>query len=144
MDDAVDPGQQRTVPVDPPVHVETFASHYTLTWKSNGFASFIEAVQDVDSIPSSATVVTENPDIAGRQQHELTTLDVEKVNPRYIQVQPSVPWTLSWERRTWPIVSVSGTPPPEYCRDIHLATTGCSVWRDGAFAQLERMTASVR
>lgn len=144
MDAAVNPGQQRTIPVDPPVHVETFATHCTVTWKANGIMSFVEAVLDTDGVPPSATVVTEGPDVAGRQQHELTGLDVEATDPRYIQVQPPVPWALSWECRTRPVVSVSGTPPPAHCRDIHRATTSCSAWHDGALTQLKQMTGSVR
>lgn len=144
MDESTEPEQPRTVPVDPRIHVETFATHCTVTWKANGLVPFIETVRDIDSGPVPAAVVTDSPDVAGRQQHELETFDAESTTATYAQVQPSAPWTLSWERRTWPVVSVSGTPSPELCRDIHQGTTDCSGWDDDALARLARMTAPVR
>lgn len=144
MEDPAESGQQRTVPVTPPIHVETFATHYTVTWKANGLVSFIKAARDIDTIPLSTTVVTDSPDVAGRQQHDLSTLNCEASKAIFVSLQPPRPWTVSWERRTWPIVSVSGTPSPRLCRDIHQATTDCSGWNDSALTQLERMTASVR
>jgi hypothetical protein len=144
MEDPAESGQQRTVPVTPTIHVETFATHYTVTWKANGLVPFIKAARDIDTIPPSTTVVTDSPDVAGRQQHELPTLDCEASKATFVSLQPPWPWTLSWERRTWPVVSASGTPSARLCRDIHQATTDCSRWDDSALAQLERMTASVR
>lgn len=144
MDDATQSGQQRTVPVNPSIHVETFATHCTVRWKASGLVPFTEAARDVDNIPPSTTVVTNSPDVAGRQQHELSTLGGERSKATFVSLQPPAPWTLSWERWTWHIVSVSGTPSPGLCRDIHRATTDCSGWYDGALVRVERMTASVR
>jgi len=35
----------QTIPVDPAIHVETFATHQTLTWKAGSRSQFTEAVR---------------------------------------------------------------------------------------------------
>jgi hypothetical protein len=142
MDDASDESRGRTIPVDPPVHVETFATHCTLTWTADGLPAFLAGVRALECLSPSDSVVTDRRDTAGRQRRELSDVGAVTDAIRYLRVEPPTPWTLSWERRTWPVVSVSGTPPPEPPRDLHRATTNCAGWDDGAFAALENVTAS--
>lgn len=137
-------GQRRTVPVDPPVHVETFATHCTLTWKANGLPPFVDTVRALDAVPAAASVVVDDKNTAGRTEQQLAALDELRDTIRYLRVAPPTGWTLSWERRTWPVVSLSGTPSPELCRRVHRGTTDCSQWTDEALATLENVTAAVR
>lgn len=137
-------GQRRSVPVVPPVHVETFATHYTATWKADGLSRFVETVRGIDAIPPTSAVVVDRTDTAGRERRELSDIAVDGGATTYVRVEPPTPWTLSWERRTWPVVSVSGTPAPERCRDIHRSTTDCPGWRDADVETLDRLTASIR
>lgn len=130
---------EQTIPVEPAVHVETFATHCTLTWKAGPLARFITALESVDTIPSTASVVVDDSSIAGRKRCRATALEARE-SVRYLRVDPDRPWSLSWERRTWPVVSVSGTPPPALCRRVHLRTTDCDVWADNAIEALGRAT----
>lgn len=142
MDDASEETYGRTIPVDPPVHVETFATHCTLTWKADELSAFLAGVRALEGVAPSAVAVTDRRDTAGRQRRELSDIEAATDTITYLRIEPPMPWTLSWERRTWPVVSVSGAPPPEPSRDLHLATTDCAGWDDGAFAALENVTAS--
>lgn len=145
--DMVDEGgpdsQQRTVSVEPRVHVETFATHCTVTWKANGLEQFVPAVRDLDCLSSTAPTVVDATDTAGRVRTELSAINASDV-VTYLRIEPDASWALAWERRTWPVVSLSGTPSPERCRAVHLATTDCSSWDDDAVRTLAQMTASVR
>lgn len=137
-------GRRRTVPVEPPIHVETFAQHCSLTWKAAGLARFIETVRSLDGVPGDSTAVMDATDIAGRQQCRLSALDPSRDTVTYVRVEPPASWTLSWERRTWPVVVLTGTPTPELCRSLHLATTECRVWDGAALEALDGMTGHLR
>lgn len=130
----------RTIPVDPTIHVETFATHQTLTWKAGGRSQFIEAIRLLDAVPSAASVVVDDTTIAGRQHRSLSGIDIESDTVTYLRIEPEAPWTLSWEQRTQPIVSVSGTPPEALSRRVHRRTTDCSEWSGEAITTLHRLT----
>lgn len=125
----------RTVPVSPPVHVETFATHATVTWKAGSLARFLDGLGSLDSIPPAASTVVDETSTGGRERHPLTGVDASET-VQYLRVEPDAPWTLSWERRTWPVVSVSGTPPPALCRGLHVQTTDCEEWSGNAVRTL--------
>jgi hypothetical protein len=132
--------RRRTVPVDPEVHVETFATHHTLTWKAGDLSQFVTAIHAVDPVTPTTPTIVNDTAIAGRQQHPLSDTNVESTTIEYLRIEPDAPWTLSWEQRTFPVVSLSGTPPATLCRRIHLRTTDCSTWSDEAFEILRQLT----
>ena len=45
--------RRRTVPVEPPIRVEVFASHYSLTWKADGLGRVLDTVRGTDAIAAS-------------------------------------------------------------------------------------------
>lgn len=137
-------GHGRTVPVEPTIHVETFANHCSLTWTADGLATFVGAVRGLATVSAEATTIVDATDTPGRQQRRLSALDPDLDTVRYVRVEPSPPWTVSWEQRTWPVVSLSGTPTPALCRSIHTATTGCQAWDGAALDAVESMTSRVR
>jgi len=130
-----DTGEQ-PISVSPTVHLEAFATHSTATWKAGSLAQCIETLQTSECIEPTATVVVDDTTTAGREQHA-----VDDITPtetiRYLRVTPAASWTLSWEQRTWPVVSMSGTLSAEACHQMHLGTTECSEWPDTATANLK-------
>lgn len=140
MTDGESNDHRRTVPVTPEVHLETFATHRTLTWKAGGLSQFVAAVRAINAVTSTAPAVANDTAIAGRQRHHLSDIDGRRDTIEYLRIDPDAPWTLSWERRTWPVVSISGTPAATLCRRVHLRTTDCSGWSDEAFETLSQLT----
>ena len=134
-------GSEQTIPVEPTVHVETFATHCTLTWKAGPLAGFLTAVDTIDGVPPAAPVVVDDTSSAGRERCRAPEVDPQET-VRYLRVEPKKPWTLFWEQRTWPVVSLSGTPPPALCRRLHLRTTDCDGWADDAVQTLARVVAN--
>ena len=132
----------RSLSVQPTVHVETFASHYTVTWKAEPLSQFVTAVQHYEFVTPDATAVIDTVDTAGRQQQAVRDLSAETAI-QYVRVEPQSAWTASWERRTSPIVSVSGAPNPTVCRDLHQATTTCEAWPSAAVEELEAIAESI-
>lgn len=132
---------EQTVPVEPPVHVERFPTHCTVTWKAGPLAQFVTALGAVDRVPPTASVVVDDASTAGRERQRVTDVGANET-VRYLRVEPDTPWSLSWERRTWPVVSVSGAPPPALCRCLHLRTTDCEEWPDGALETFTRVGSS--
>jgi hypothetical protein len=130
----------RRIPVDPVIHVETFATHRTLTWKAGGRSQFVEAARALDAVPSTASVVVDDTTVAGRQHHSVSDLESVSKTTMYLRIEPDASWTLSWEQRTDPIVSVSGTPSATFCRRLHCYTTDCSEWCDEAVETLQSLT----
>lgn len=139
MSDQETPTADTTLPVTPSMHVETFPSHYTATWKATSLAEAISAIKSDRAISSTAPVIVDETTTAGRQQQlvgEITASDTL----RYLRVDPESPWTLSLEQRTWPVVSVSGAPPPTFCQRIHIRTTTCTDWPAAAVTGLSQLT----
>ena len=130
----------RRLPVDPPVHVETFATHCSLTWTADGLGRFLAAAGDLEGVPETALAVVDRTTTAGRERRPLSALAAEEAT-RYVRVEPPTDWTLSWERRSRPVVSLSGTPPAAACRRLHVATTDCPTWSDDARAALSELAA---
>ena len=130
----------RRLPVDPPVHVETFATQYSMTWTADGLGRFLAAAGDLEGVPETAPAVVDRTTTAGRERRPLSALAAAEAT-RYVRVEPSADWTLSWERRSRPVVSLSGTPPAAACRRLHVATTNCSAWPDDARAVLSELSA---
>lgn len=133
------PDSEQTVPVEPPVSVELFPTHYTVMWTGGSLARFVGAVADLDTVSTTASVVVDDTATAGRECRRVTDLETAET-VRYLRVEPDTSWTVSWERRTQPVVSVSGTPPPALCRRVHRQTTDCEGWSDDAFDTLARVT----
>lgn len=134
----------RKLPVDPPVHLETFATHVTATWAAGGPSAFIEAVRALEPVPPTAATVVDDADVAGRRRCPLSALAPDPEATTYLRVEPDAPWTLSWEERTRPVVSASGAPPAAMCRRLHLATTDCRAWDDAAVDALRRAVSEAR
>lgn len=128
----------RTLPVDPPVHVESFPSHYSLTWSADGLERFLAAPEADPSVPGDVTAIVDARDAAGRQELPLGAVNTGEATT-YVRVEPPVPWTLAWERRTMPTVSLTGTPTPRTVRRLHLATTDCEGWTDEAIGTARRL-----
>ncbi|MFB6127888.1 MAG: hypothetical protein ABEJ79_11425 [Halolamina sp.] len=132
-----DADPRRTVAVDPPVHVEAFATHHTLTWQAAGLSTFLDALGAVDRVPDEPALLVETTDTAGRRR--LTPADVADDGAvTYVRVESVSAWTLSWERRTLPTVSLSGEPTATTCRAVHVATTDCDGWTDERRRELAR------
>jgi len=130
----------RTIPVDPLIHVETSATHQTLTWKAGSRSQFVEEVRALDPVSPSASVVVDDAAVAGRRHRPLSEIDRESDTATYLRIEPDAPWTISWEQRTQPTVSVSGAPSETLCRRVHRRTTDCSNWSAEAIATLRRLT----
>ena len=131
-------GGERTVPVEPPVNIEVFPTHQMAMWKADSLARFLTALKKVDSVPPTAPAVVDDTSSVGREQRSVT--DIEPVETvYYLRVEPDTSWTLSWEQRTWPVVSVSGTPSPALCRRLHTGTTDCDGWSEEALDRLGRV-----
>lgn len=128
---------ERTVPVEPPVHVESFPTHCTLTWKAEPLAQFLAAVEGLSEITPTTAVRLNDTSTAGRRVVSLSSVEPAET-VRYLRVEPDAAWTLSWDRRTWPVVSLSGTVSVDRCRRMHLATTDCEEWADEAVETLRR------
>ena len=136
--------RRRTVPVEPPIRVEVFASHYSLTWKADGLGRVLDTVRGIDAIAASTRVIVDTTTTPGRERVPLEEVDADDDTTRYLRVEPSAPWTCSWERRTWPVALLSGTPGPALARTMHRGTTDCSGWPQEALDTLEQLRTSVR
>jgi hypothetical protein len=134
------PQETTTVPVDPPVHVERYASHVSLSWTAGGVERFLGTVRDV-SVDAPAVVDATNT--AGRRQVELTDIDTTTGATTYVRAEPERPWTVAWERRSTPVVTLTGTPEAAITRRIHTGTTGCAGWSRSQQARLARLLDAV-
>ncbi|ERH03787.1 MAG: hypothetical protein A07HR60_00562 [uncultured archaeon A07HR60] len=117
---------RRNVPVEPPVHIEVFATHYSLTWQANGVSAFIDAIADIESVPPEPTPVVDATDTAGRERRHLAEIEGDVI--RYVRLDAPESWSVSWERRTTPTISLSGSPSPSLCPRVHQETTDCGSW----------------
>jgi len=131
----------RTLPVTPTVHVESFASHDTLTWQGDSLAAFLGALDEVPAVDPDAPAEVDATDAAGRERRSLGAV-TPRGAVRYVRVEPTAPWTAAWERRTTPTVSVSGAPPAAVCRTLHLGTTDCAGWPPAAADAMASLTGS--
>ena len=118
----------RTIGVDPPVHVESYRSHLSLSWTALGVERFVAALQTAETVPPTATLTVDATDTAGRYRTTPDEIQTTADTITYVRVDPSPPWTLSWERRTDPVVSLAGSPSAPTCRSFHTATTSCNEW----------------
>lgn len=139
MDDTSLP---RTLPTDPTIHVEPFATHYTLTWKCKSLSQFINAAQNVDFILLNTAAAIDRTDMAGRKYQDVRDLS-DDTSIRYIRIEPQAEWSVSWERRTSPTVSMTGTPEMEVCRELHRYTTACDKWPSEAVDKLQAVIESL-
>lgn len=131
----------RTVEVAPPVHVEVFGGHASLTLTAGSLARFLSAARSLDAGAGETDVVVDDAATAGRERRPLAELAPAPTG-RYVRLEPPTDWTLSWERRTTATVSLSGAPSAPLCRTVHLATTDCEGWPEQALAALaERLAA---
>lgn len=119
-----------TVPVDPPVRVERYGSHLSVAWRAGDLDRFLAVALEV--VGATATAVVDERGVAGRQERPVESVAATD-DVRYVRVDsgPSVP-TVAWERRTTPVVTLTGTPTAVTCRDLHLATTDCAGWEQAA------------
>lgn len=118
----------RTIGVDPSVHVESYRSHVSLSWTALGLERFVAALRTAEAVPSTATLTVDATDTAGRYRTTPNEIETTAETIKYVRVDPSPPWTLSWERRTDPVVSLAGSPSAPTCRSFHTATTLCNKW----------------
>ena len=127
------------VPVEPPVHVETYGAHVSLTWTAAGVGRFLDAVRAADAVPADTTPVVDATNAAGQRRMRLDEVDVSGGATTYVRVEPPASWTVAWERRTEPVVSLAGTPTVDTCRAFHVGTTACSTWSADAVSALRRL-----
>ena len=113
----------RQIETTPPVNIETFASHVTLTWTSLGLSQFVDIADRVDVVPADSTPIVDATNAAGRRRLPLTEIDTTTAATKYVRFEPDCPWTLAWERRTTPVVSLCGSPSPTVCQQAHIITT---------------------
>lgn len=101
----------RVVPADPPVNVETFATHATATWNAKSLQEFLQTLCGVTVVQPTAQATVDATDSAGRTQTQLPALcSVSDYGSYiYVRVEPDSPWTASWERRTTPTVSLTSS-----------------------------------
>ncbi len=129
---------RRRLPVEPPVHVETVVDHRSLTWTAGGLDRFLAAVRADDAVAADAPARVDARDVAGRGRRPLSAVAARPAIT-YVRVEATADWTVAWERRTEPTVSLSGAPSPATCRRLHVATTNCPGWIDADERLLERL-----
>lgn len=143
MDEDRDPKRSvmnsQLIAAEPPIHVETYPTHTSLSWTGDGIDQFVAALQTVKPITADAPTVINATTTAGQVQRQLCDLDTPNNAINYLRVDPPVPWTLSWERRTEPVVSMTGSPSPETCQTLHIATTACMAWDASQRTALSRI-----
>lgn len=132
-----------SIPVNPAVHVETFTTHASLTWRAGGLARFLEAIRTSTVVPDETRPIVDATNAAGRRQLRLDEIDTTSGATTYVRVDPPEPWTLAWERRTDPTVSLTGTPDAGTCQVFHVATTDCAAWAQSHCAALDELLAGL-
>ncbi len=141
--DATDSGSggspSRTIPVDPPVHVETFPSHHSLTWRAGPLADFLTAVTAEPAVEEGHRLLVDATGAAGRRRLSPRDVDTSTGATTYVRAEPSAPWTAAWERRTTPVVSLTGAPAVDLTARLHLATTDCDRWERRARERLRSL-----
>lgn len=130
---------RRAISVEPTVHVETFAAHYTVTWKACPLARLLTVLGALDDIPPTVSTIVDDTSVAGRERRQISNVEAGET-VQYLRLEPKAPWTVSWERRTWPVVSLSGTPSAELCRRVHVETTDCDGWAKTDVERLLKLT----
>jgi len=134
---AGDDGNSRAIPVEPPVRVECVPTHWTAAWTAGPLSQFLAAAGRVEECSPTTTVLVDDTSVAGRTELSLSGVE-PAATVRYLRVAPDAPWTVSWERRTRPVVSVSGDPTVGDCRRLHVETTDCEGWPEAAVEALRR------
>ena len=127
------------VPVEPPVYVETYGGHVSLTWTAAGVGQFLDTVRAAGTVPADTTPVVDATNAAGQRRMRLDEIDTSGGATTYVRVEPPASWTVAWERRTEPVVSLAGNPTVETCRAFHVGTTACSAWPTDAVSALTRL-----
>lgn len=130
------PEETEPVPVDPPVHVEQYVGHASLSWTAGGVERLVETAKGT-SVEAPAVVDATNT--AGRRRVELTDIDTTTGATTYVRVEPERPWTVAWERRSTPVVTLTGTPEATTVHRFHVGTTDCEEWGQSNRAQLTRL-----
>ena len=126
------------VTATPPVHVERSAAGASVAWRAGPLTRALGAVRDSPVLPSGATAVVDDRSVAGRRRRTLADATATG-SVVYLRVESSAPWTVAWERRTDPVVVVTGRPAPATVRVLHRATTDGpddGGWDDDARAAL--------
>lgn len=126
-------------PVSPPIYVERYASHVSLSWQAGDLDRFLGTVTDLDSVPADPAFVVDATNAAGQRRIPLSDIDTTTRATTYVRVDPDTPWTVAWERRTTPVVSLSGAPTALACRRLHHGTTDCEQWPAGQLQTLSRL-----
>lgn len=134
------PQETATVTVDPAVHIERYASHVSLSWTAGSVGRFVETVR---SVSADAPAVVDATNAAGRRQVELTDIDTTTGATTYVRAEPERPWTVAWERRSTPVVTLTGTPTVTTTRRVHTGTTDCEGWSRSRRARLARLLDTV-
>lgn len=129
----------RSIAVDPPVHVESYPTHTNLSWTAGGIDQFVAALRASEAVPADTTPVVDATTAAGQRRLRLDGIDTTSGATKYVRVEPPAPWTLSWERRTKPVVSLTGSPSPATCQTFHVATTACVEWTPPQRETLSRL-----
>jgi hypothetical protein len=107
-------------------------------WKARELSLFVNAVQTRKQVPATAATVVDDTTVAGRLRSPLSEV-IKGDTVQYLRVEPEPPPTASWERRTWPVVSLGGTPPALVRRQVHLETADCGSWEETAVEKVYRM-----
>ena len=117
------PDRSVRVPVTPPIHIEEYPTHASLTWHVPELSRALDAVCDLDSVSSDASAVVDATNAAGRRRLSLSAVDPGPATT-YVRVEPGASWTFAWERRTTSVCVLTGTPAGATVRRLHRATGG--------------------
>lgn len=140
MTDSSDiPGAATELPVDPSVYVERYPSHASVSWQAGSLDQFLAAIEDAGAIPENPALVVDATNAAGQRRCSPRDIDTATGATTYVRADAQGPWTVSWERRTTPVVTITGTPTPRTCRRFHVATTECDRWPHSRLGTLSRM-----
>ncbi|ERG89402.1 MAG: hypothetical protein J07HX5_01560, partial [halophilic archaeon J07HX5] len=89
-----EPDDPRSIAVDPPVHVESYSSHTSLSWTASGIDQFVAALRASETVPADTTPVVDATTAAGQRRLRLDEIDTMSGATKYVRVEPSAPWTL--------------------------------------------------
>jgi hypothetical protein len=131
------PDDTERVPVDPPIHVERYRDHRSLSWRVPDLGELLAAGRAADGVSTRAPTVVDATGVAGRRRVPLSAVDPDPAIT-YLRVEPATAWTLAWQRRTESVAVLTGTPVPATVRGLHRATGGTG-WDRAERAAIDRL-----
>ncbi|RCU44223.1 hypothetical protein DU504_15625 [Haloplanus salinus] len=131
------PDDTERVSVDPPIHVEQYQGHRSLSWRVPDFGDLLAAVRAAADVSPRASTVVDATDTGGRRRVPLRAVDPDPTIT-YVRVEPAMAWRLAWQRRTENVAVLTGTPASATVRELHRATGGTG-WDHAERTALDRL-----